>query len=201
MDCNQPIDWKTGLICAQCKVPFCVSNCLVNHSGHRLQNIPQTSGSSGDDIFSKIIEADNTFKELKFTSNSMADFLRNFDNEITNHQLKIFSLKERISNMPKNQFSKQQVDVFADRHNSVLKNITHMHSQMFQQMKDAYRFWGTIAAYNYDELVGVSILVIMYSYLLILINHLNNYIITLSYLIISLAKINYSNSNEIYNAN
>lgn len=154
MDCNQSIDSKTGLICATCRVPFCVSNCLNFHAGHKLQNIPQSQSGGGDDIISKVNDAEKSFQELKFNSNSLVDFIRNFDNEISNHQLKIFSLKERISKNPN--IRREQVEAFNDKHNTVLKNLTQMYSQLSGQVKEMYKFWGNIAAYNYDDLLYVS---------------------------------------------
>ena len=144
VDCNQQIDNKTGLICTNCRVTFCIGNCLRNHSTHRLQNLPISAI-----INSKIEEAEKIFLELKVYSNALVDFIRNFDNEISNHQLKIFSLKDRLRNQ---QLSNHQVDAFSDKHNTVLKNISQMHIQVSQQFKDIYKFWGNIAAYNYDNL-------------------------------------------------
>ncbi len=149
VDCNIPIDSKTGLYCVTCRVPFCVSDCLQNHAAHKFQNLSGPQSGGGGDLQSRVLESEKLFSDLKYTSNALVDFIKNFDSEIMNHQLKIFSLKDRVNRS--GQGSKQSTDLFQERHNNVLKNIIQIQNQVYQQAKEGYKYWGLIASYNYDE--------------------------------------------------
>ncbi len=143
-DCNQSVDSRTGLACVTCRYPFCIRNCFRNHTTHKFQNLPPNQ--LGDDILSQVAEAGKLLTEMKFNSNSLIDFFRNFDSEIINQQLKILSVKERLKN-ENLQKPKHQLDSFHERHNTLLKNLAQMQSQILHQTKECYKLWGNIATY------------------------------------------------------
>lgn len=148
VDCNASIDSKTGLICSQCRIPICVNSCFKNHSNHRLQNIPST----GDGINSKLQDADRTFNDLKMCSSASLDLTRTLNSEILNHQLKLYNFKDRAS---RGEIGRQQLELFEERHNQVLKSVLKAHDGIFDQLKELYKYWGNIVGFNYDSLLSV----------------------------------------------
>lgn len=150
-DCNQNIDSQTGLLCIQCRVPICIANCFKNHSTHKFQNL--SPSNSSEDMLSKVMEAEKMLSDLSYQSGTLIEIIRTMDNEVANHALKLANLRQRIGR--NTQYQKNILDSFHERHNNVLRNLNKMHQQMIGLAKDSYKFWGNIAAYNYDEISSV----------------------------------------------
>jgi len=158
-DCNQHIDSKTGLICSTCRIPFCIGNCLKNHLNHSFTNLPFSH--SGNDITSKVLDADKSLSSLKIASNRLLEFLRKFDSEISTHQLKLFTIKHKIADKTKTKqqisTSKSQVDSFNEKHNNILNYLVQVYGSMFEQANKAYSFWGNVSNYNFEEIIDLPV--------------------------------------------